>query len=101
MPTFFQWIANNWETVCYWAGGLYAMYKIGSMVTAVATFLYSVVSRFKNAETTLNLLATNHLPHIQAELERVSGAQSRTNDILSEIKEDLRLVLFENRREHE
>ena len=77
------------------------MYKIGSMVTAVATFLYSVVSRFKNAETTLNLLATNHLPHIQAELERVSGAQSRTNDILSEIKEDLRLVLFENRREHE
>lgn len=96
MPTFFQWIANNWQSVCYWTGGLYALYKIGSMVTAIATFLYSVVTRFKNAETTLNLLASNHLPHLQIELEKLSAGQERTNEILELIKDDLRRVVFDN-----
>ncbi len=96
---FFQWIANNWQTVCAWIGGLYTLYKLGSVVTAVVGFFTSITSRVKEAESTLSLMATNHLPHLQAEMEKVNAKQERTNEILSEIKDDLRLVLFKELNE--
>ena len=95
MQSFFQWMSINWTTICAWGAGFYAMYKIGSVITAVASFVVTVTSRFKNAESTLSLLASNHLPHLQAELEKFNSKQDRTNEVLSEIREDLRLVLFE------
>lgn len=92
-------MANNWQTVCAWIGGLYTLYKLGSVVTAVVGFFTSITGRFKAAESTLSLLATNHLPHLQAEMEKINDKQERTNELLSEIREDLRLVLFKELNE--
>lgn len=108
MQSLFQWIGNNWGAVCGWAAGFYALYKMGSIVSAFASFLFSLVTRFKNAEKTLNLLATNHLPHLQKEMEKLNDkveelneGQNRMLDVLSQIREDLRLVWLGKVKEHE
>lgn len=98
---FFQWMADNWTVVCAWIGGLYTLYKAGSIVTALIVFFTSLTSRFKNAENMLSLLSTNHLPHLQAELEKLNEGQEKANDTLASIREDLRLVLFEKIRDHD
>ena len=46
----------------------------------------SVVERFEIAESTLTTVATNHLPHIQAELEK-------TNKTISSMDETLKKIL--------
>ena len=98
---FFQWIASNWQTVCAWIGGLYTLYKLGSIITAVINFVATTSARFKNAEDTLLALATNHLPHIQGELQSVSLKQDKTNELLGEVRDDLRLILFERKHRDE
>lgn len=94
---FFQWMATNWTAVCAWIGGLYSLYKLGSIVTAIIGLFTSISNRFKEAEDTLTRMATNHLPHIQAELEKFNTQKERTNEILAEVRDDLRLVLFERK----
>ncbi len=92
---FFQWLATNWASVAGVIGAAYTLWKLGTIITAIVRFINSVLTRFTDAEKTLALLATNHLPHLQAELEKFNSKQERTNEVLSEIREDLRLVLFE------
>ena len=83
---FFSWIADNWQAVCGWSGGLYLAYHIGRVFVAVVLAINSGVARIKQAEITLSTMSTNHLPHIQFELEK-------TNDVLADIRADLRKVL--------
>jgi hypothetical protein len=98
---FFQWIATNWQTVCAWIGGLYTLYKLGSIVTSVISLFTSMSARFKNAEDTLMLLASNHLPHIQTELQNLNNKQDKAHEVLAEIRDDLRLSLFERKHHDE
>ena len=98
---FFQWLATNWAEVGAWIGGIYTLYKLGSVVTAVVGFFTSITTRFKNAEDTLVLLATNHLPHLQTELQTLNAKEERTHDLLSEIRDELRLALYERKHHDE
>src|SRR5665213_2174201 len=93
-----QWIASHWTAFAALVGGTYTLYKLGSVITAVVSLIVSVTGRLKTAEQTLSLLATNHLPHLQAEMEKINTKQDRTNEVLSEIHQDLLLVLMERMR---
>ena len=90
---FFSWIADNWQSVCAWAGGLYLVFHIGRFFTAVVLALNSTVKRVLTAESTLTAMATNHLPHIQLELERNNNTLIVTNKILEDMRGDLQKVL--------
>ena len=98
---FFQWMATNWTAVAAWIGGLYTLYKLGSIVTAVIGLFTSISNRFKDAETTLTLLATNHLPHLQAELQNLNVKQENTHNVLEEIRDELRSRPLERKRHDE
>jgi hypothetical protein len=90
---FFKWIAENWQAVCSWATAFYIIYRIGLVFTRFVKFLISSADRIQEWEDTLRgvdgslqLMTGNHLPHIQAELEKM-------NQTFSELREDLRLLL--------
>ena len=93
----FSWIALNWQTVCSWSAGLFILYRL----VLVLNCFTSAATRFKNSEdaiqrveTTLQLVANNHLTHIQSEIEQTNGKLDHTNQLLSDLKDDIRLVLF-------
>lgn len=90
---FFQWIATNWEKVCGWAGGLYLTYHVCRLIVTLILAINSVILRFTQAEKTLTLVATNHLPHLQKEMEK-------TNVLLEGIRDELHLVLKERIEEN-
>lgn len=82
---FFQWIAIHWQVVCGWLTGLYILARYGRALTNLILSVNSIVLRFENAERTLGLLATNHLPHIQAELEKNNVLMASMDDTLKKI----------------
>jgi hypothetical protein len=79
--------------VCGWSTGLYLVYHIGRFFTFVILKIQSVASRFMKAEETLTIMATNHLPHIQSELEKSNIRSEQNNQVLIDIRGDLRKVL--------
>ena len=89
---FSQWIASNWQAICGWGGGLYLTYHFCRLLIAIVLAINAVVKRFTTAETTLSTVATNHLPHLQAEMEKVnvnlSGLRRDLSAILRLEKED-------------
>lgn len=90
---FFQWIATNWQAICAWAGGLYLAYHIGRLFASLVLVINALVKRFQMAEGTLVAMATNHLPHLQVELEKTNLSMLQSNALLLDIRKDLRAVL--------
>jgi hypothetical protein len=97
---FLSWIAQNWQIVLAWITGLTALWRVGKVLTGFVLSITDVFARFAKAESTLGLLATNHLPHLQAEMEKMNEGiadlqicSDKSNEIQSGIREDLRVVL--------
>ena len=86
MPTLFRWIAANWQFICGLFTALYLIGQLGRFFATMVLKVSSVVERFEIAESTLTTVATNHLPHIQAELEK-------TNKTISSMDETLKKIL--------
>ena len=91
------WLDAHWPAVLGWITGLITLAKVGKFFAKLAVSVNNVSERFLAAEQTLTLLATNHLPHLQAEVERVNDGiadlQNKTangNDTLIEIATILR-----------
>jgi len=91
---FFSWVAQNWQTVCGWAAGLYLLYRVGLVLTCIIVFFNNVATRFQKAESTLTTVATNHLPHLQTELESIG-------ETLTNLRDDLRLALYQLLEEYD
>ena len=72
MPSFLHWLDSNWQAVCGWCTGIYLTYRVGKFFTDIVLKVKSVVERFEAAESTLVSVATNHLPHMQWELEKTN-----------------------------
>ena len=96
-----NWIASNWQAVCGWATVLVVLYRIGAGIARAVTGINMALTRFTQAEktitsvkSTVELLATNHLPHILAALEK-------TNEHLSDMKDDFRLILLQKIKEND
>ena len=91
------WLDAHWQAVLGWITGLITLAKVGKLFAKLAVSVNNVFERFLAAEQTLTLLATNHLPHLQAEVERmndgIADLQNKTangNDTLIEIATILR-----------
>jgi hypothetical protein len=91
---FFAWISDHlqliaWPTVCVF------IWKLRGV-------LVEYRDRFKKAETTVELLATNHLPHLQTELEKINGGIKdgfdRMSDGFTAMRQDL-IILLNNRKD--
>jgi hypothetical protein len=96
-----NWIASNWQAVCGWATVLVVLYRIGAALARAVTGINMALTRFTQAEQTITsvkgtveLLSTNHLPHILAELQK-------TNEHLSDMKDDFRLILLQKIKDNE
>ena len=99
---FLQWIDINWEHICGWTAGLYLLYRLSLVLTGFVAFLLSSSNRIKNSEatleqvsSTLSVVMTNHLPHMQAELERQTLVMEKQTKVLEELHQDFRYVLRE------
>ena len=51
---------------------MYLVYRVGKFLTDIVLKVTSVIERFESAESTLISVATNHLPHMQWELEKTN-----------------------------
>lgn len=80
------WIVSHWQTICGWSFLVVVAYKFIRFLAKAITVGNDMVNRTTDAEKTIHLLATNHLPHIQAELEK-------SNDHLSGLREEISKVL--------
>lgn len=80
------WFALHWQAICGWAFLIVALYKFIRFMVKAITVLTSLADRATDAEQTIHLLSTNHLPHIQVELEK-------SNEHLSGLREEISKVL--------
>jgi hypothetical protein len=94
MQAFFQWLGQNWPFIGGLCTAVYLVIKLGQFFTALVVEVSSVVSRFKAAELTLNALATNHLPHLQVELEK-------TNETMLSMDQTLKKILAHETGDYE
>jgi hypothetical protein len=91
------WIDAHWQALLAWVTGIFTLSKVGKFFARFAIAINNIFERFEKAEETLTLVATNHLPHMQSEMERmndgIADLQSKTangNDTLIEIATILR-----------
>jgi hypothetical protein len=91
---FFHWLDANWQFICGLCTAIYFIYRIGKFFADIVLKINSVVERFEAAETTLVTVATNHLPHIQAELEK-------TNQTMMSVDETMKKILAHQTGDYE
>ncbi len=82
---FIQWLVQNWQAVCGWITGLFVLGKLLRGFTSVVLSVSSAVKRFEQAENTLSLVATNHLPHMQWELEKTNATMTSMDQTLKKM----------------
>lgn len=85
MPSFLHWLDSNWQAVCGWCTGIYLTYRVGKFFTDIVLKVKSVVERFEAAESTLVSVATNHLPHLQIELEKTNATMTSMDQTLKKM----------------
>lgn len=82
---FFPWVVSHLNFIG-WPVVLAAMYKLLRFLFKAGRAMTIFQQRVLNAEDTLRLLATNHIPHVQMAIED-------SNKHLAEISTTLKLVL--------
>ena len=85
MPSFLHWLDSNWQAVCGWCTVIYLTYRVGKFFTDIVLKVKSVVERFEAAESTLVSVATNHLPHLQIELEKTNATMTSMDQTLKKM----------------
>lgn len=94
MQSFFHWLDANWAFIAGLCTALYFIFRIVQFFADIVIKVNSVVERFEAAESTLVTVATNHLPHIQAELEK-------TNDTMTSMDETLKKIYAHHTGDYE
>lgn len=85
MPSFFHWLDANWQFICGLCTVFYFLYILVKFFADIVLKVSSVVKRFEAAESTLVAVATNHLPHMQAELEKTNKTMTSMDETLKKI----------------
>lgn len=87
----YEWVASHFNLQSVgWTAGIYFLYRAIKFVVIAVSAAIRGRDRVLTAEGTLTLIATNHLPHLQVELEKI-------NTVLDKIAEqqDRNNSLFE------
>ena len=85
MPSFLPWLNANWQFICGLFTVLYVIYILAKFFAEIVIKISSVVKRFETAESTLVTVATNHLPHLQWEIEKTNEIMKSMDDTLKKI----------------
>lgn len=91
----FAWVVSHLALIG-WPAVLYAAYRIIVMCFKVGRSATLIVQRVLTGEETLHLLASNHLPHLQIEMEKTNTHLEQTNATLKNIRDDLRLLMVKD-----
>jgi hypothetical protein len=79
-------LATHLPALFGWGSIAYCAFKIANVFIKGGRFVENVSTRAEKAESTLQLVATNHLPHIQTALDE-------QNETLKAMREDMRLIM--------
>lgn len=97
---FFAWLGSNWHLVIISGSTVALAFKAIQFLARLTITINTFFTDLGQAKNTVNLLATNHLPHLQSEMERTNEALADlqistdgSNEILIGIRENLRAVL--------
>lgn len=82
---FFPWVVSHLNYIG-WPVVLGFTYKMLRFVFKAGRVFTLACQRILDGEQTLHLVATNHLPHLQVEMEK-------SNEILEAIRDDLRALM--------
>ena len=89
-----DWLSEHWTQLIGWS----LVVAFLSRLLAVARKLINYGDGIDETKANLTLIMTNHLPHIQAELEKVndniSGLRADMRENQQRLSEDIRLVLL-------
>ena len=75
-----------------WAAFIYACIRVTKLTFNAGSAITAARERVLKGEETLMLVATNHLPHIQVELEKLNAIGTRTNELLVSVQEELKYM---------
>lgn len=81
-----NWIVEHWASLVFIGTAALIVYRFLKGWTSIVAWFHTSWNRFENSESTIHLIATNHLPHLQVEMEKV-------NEHLAGIRDDLRFVM--------
>lgn len=89
----FGWLSDHWGTLLGWSALVTFLYR-GYLVLQRILGLGESIATAKND---IELLKTNHLPHLQAEVEKVNenltGLREDIKESFNRLSSDLRIVL--------
>ncbi len=91
----FDWIVNHLHLVG-WPTLIYACYRVIKVTVKFARAATIVEQRVLKGEETLNLLATNHLPHLLAAMEDTDKSVQNMHETMRGIRDDLRLLMVKD-----
>jgi hypothetical protein len=73
-----------------WSTFIYACYRVVRFTFNAGSLFTTIKERALDGEQTLHNMATNHLPHLQLELEKQNAQAALTNQLLTELRSDLK-----------
>lgn len=73
-----------------WSAVLYTCYRIVRGTFFAGSLFTIVKERVLQGEDTLRTMATNHLPHLQLELEKQNAHAETTNRLLTELRDAIK-----------
>lgn len=78
----YQWVGDHLTQIFGWGLITAAFYKASRFFALAGVTFAEVERRVLLGETTLHLVATNHLPHLQLEMEKMNGTLTGLRDDL-------------------
>ena len=96
----FAWLSDHIQLIG-WPTIIIFVWKASYKITKYVTRLEDSEEALKNTSSTLNLVTTNHLPHMQVELEKLNEAVpsgfNRLSDAIAGLRQDL-LILMRSKK---
>lgn len=87
----FVWAVSHFSYIG-WPTFIFACYRVFRFFYKLGCSVTLLIQRVLKGEETIQLMAVNHLPHIQAALEDINAKTEQTNEILRALRDDLQDV---------
>ena len=87
-----DWLSLNWHLLVGWLMLAGFMWKIINFLGSAKAGALTFVTRAEEAETTVKLLATNHIPHLQEELEKSNEKADLIHETLIGLRADVQAM---------
>ena len=88
------WIGQNWIYIAGWVAFLTILYKGYGMFNRLTSYGKAITT----LQSDMDIIKTNHLPHVQEELQKLNanviGLREDVRDSLGGLRDDIRAVLI-------